>query len=124
MDDARRNGDREALARADATIARQVVEIARLQRRLEDERFAADLRDALAVASSAAVIAAPVTHQRLLEMIVETAAEVIGARAGALFRIDEATEELIFEVALGPKAAEVRQFRVPLGHGIAGLVAL
>ncbi len=57
-------------------------------------------------------------------MIVETAAHVISARAGALFRVDEAAHEQIFEVAIGPKAAEVRKLRVPLGHGIAGLVAV
>jgi GAF domain-containing protein len=57
-------------------------------------------------------------------MIVETAAHVISARAAALFLIDEEAEELIFEVALGSKAEEVKKFRVPLGHGIAGLVAV
>lgn len=122
MDDGDR--DREALAGAETTIARQAEEIARLRRQLADEPFAADLRAALTVAGAAATIAAPVPHQRLLEMIVETAANVIGARAGALFLIDEAAEQLIFEVAIGPKATDVKQLRVPLGHGIAGLVAL
>jgi GAF domain-containing protein len=116
--------DREALARAQETIARQAREIERLERRIEDERFAEDLRDALALASAAGTIASPVSHTRLLEMIVETAANVIFARAAALFLIDEEAEELIFEVALGSKAEEVKKFRVPLGHGIAGLVAL
>ena len=49
---------------------------------------------------------------------------MIGAHAGALFLVDEDGDELIFEVAIGPKAAEVKRFRVPLGHGIAGLVAV
>src|SRR5205823_552051 len=31
--------------------------------------------------------------------------------------------ELVFEIALGQKADEVKKFRVPLGHGIAGHVA-
>lgn len=117
-------GDREALARAQETIERQAREIQRLERRVGDERFAEDLRDALALASAAGTIASPVSHSRLLEMIVETAANVIFARAAALFLIDEEAEELIFEVALGSKAEEVKKFRVPLGHGIAGLVAL
>jgi GAF domain-containing protein len=55
---------------------------------------------------------------------VETAAHVIAAESAALFLLDEPAQELIFEVALGPKASEVKRFRVPLGHGIAGLVAL
>lgn len=99
-------------------------EISRLKRRLTDERFAEELRDALTLAATAGSISSPVTHSRLLEMIVETAAHVIPSRAAALFLIDEETEELIFEVALGSKADEVKKFRIPLGHGIAGLVAV
>jgi GAF domain-containing protein len=69
-------------------------------------------------------VAAPATHERLLEMIVETAAGVISARAGALFLVDEEAGDLVFQVAIGGSADEVKQFRVPLGHGIAGGVAL
>lgn len=107
-----------------ATIARQAAEIERLRRRVADERAAEELRDALSLAAAAGAVASPVAHGRLLEMIVETAASVISARAGALFLIDEEAEELTFEVAIGPKAPEVKRFRVPLGTGIAGLVAV
>ena len=124
MDNDPRGGDREALARAQETIGWQQEEIEHLRRRVADERFAEDLRDALTLAATAGTIASPVTHSQLLEMIVETAAHVIFARAGALFLIDEEAQELIFEVALGSKAEEVKKFRVPLGHGIAGLVAV
>lgn len=113
----------EALADARAAIARQAREIERL-RRLADEGGAAELRAALALAATVGTIGSPVTHGRLLEMIVETAAAVIGARAGALFLIDEPAGDLVFEVAIGPKADAARRFRVPLGHGIAGLVAV
>jgi GAF domain-containing protein len=99
-------------------------EIARLRRRLADERFAEELRETLTLAATAGTIAAPVEHSRLLSMVVETAASVIPSRAASLFLIDEEAEELVFEVALGSKAEEVRTFRVPLGHGIAGLVAV
>ena len=105
-------------------LARARAEISRLERRLADERFAEDLREALTLAAVAGAIATPVTHSRLSEMIVETAAHVISARAAALFLVDEDSQELVFEVALGSKAEEVRKFRVPLGHGIAGLVAV
>jgi len=56
-------------------------------------------------------------------MIVETAAQVITSQAASLFLIDDEHQELVFEVALGQKASEVKKFRVPLGHGIAGHVA-
>lgn len=105
-------------------LARAREEIARLKRRLADERFAEDLRGALTLTAVAGTIATPVTHSRLSEMIVQTAAHVISARAAALFLVDEDAQELVFEVALGSKAEEVRKFRVPLGHGIAGLVAV
>src|SRR5215207_4988032 len=115
--------DAEDRAREEA-LARAQEEISRLRRKLADERFAEELKDALTLAAAAGEIASPVTHSRLLEMIVETAASVIPSRAAALFLLDEETEELVFEVALGSKAEEVRRFRVPLGHGIAGLVAV
>ena len=116
--------DRDLLTEAQATIARQANELQRLRDRLDDERFAEELRTALTLAASAGTIASPVTHTRLLELIVETAADVIGARAGALFLVDEAHNDLTFEVAVGPKAAEAKRFRLPLGQGIAGLVAV
>ena len=124
MNDNPQAGDQDTLARAQETIARQAEEIERLRRRLTDERFAEDLREVLTLVAAGSTIASPVTHSRLLEMIVETAANVISARAASLFLIDEEAQELVFEVALGSKAEEVRKFRVPLGHGIAGLVAV
>ncbi len=124
MSDAESVPEGDALAQARATIARQAEEIERLRRRAADERWAEEMRDALQVAATTGAIAAPVTHHRLLEMIVQTAAQVITARAAALFLIDEERQELVFEVALGHKAAEAKKFRVPLGHGIAGLVAV
>ncbi|MBV9279276.1 MAG: GAF domain-containing protein [Chloroflexi bacterium] len=114
----------DSLAEARATIERQAAEIDRLQRQLADARFAEELRQSLILSATAGTIASPVKHTRLLEMIVETAAHVIRANAGSLFLIDEETQELVFEVALGQKAEEVKKFRVPLGHGIAGLVAV
>lgn len=106
------------------TITRQVIEIERLKRRIADDRFADELREAFSLTAIAATITSPVPQSRLLEMIVETAAHLITSRGAALFLIDDETQELVFEVALGDKAAEVKKFRVPLGTGIAGLVAV
>jgi len=115
-------GDTLSVARE--TIARQADEIARLRRDLADERFARELRDALTVAKTVGTVAAPVSHDRLLELIVGTATQVLSARGASLFVIDEETQELVFEVALGEHAVDVGKFRVPLGHGVAGLVAV
>src|SRR5207237_5758888 len=111
------------LAEALAVIARQAEEIELLRTQHADARLAEDLRAALVRSALAGTIAAPVTHSRLLEMIVETAAQVISSRAASLFLINEDSQELVFEVALGQKADEVKKFSVPMGHGIAGLVA-
>ncbi len=108
---------------ARATIERQTEEIERLRRRLSDARFAEDLRETLTLAAAAGTIGSPVGHGRLVEMIVETAAAVIGARAGSLFLIDPAADELVFEVAFGPRAEQIEGFRMPANRGIAGLVA-
>lgn len=118
-------GDQDSdSARTDTTIEQMAAEIDRLKRQLADSRFADELREALVLSSTTATVASPVSHDRLLAMILETAAHVINARAGALFIVDEEAQELIFEVALGQKADEVKRFRVPMGHGIAGLVAV
>jgi transcriptional regulator with GAF, ATPase, and Fis domain len=98
-------------------------EARRLNRLLAGADAANGLYRTLTLASAAGTIATPTKHARLLESIVETAAQVILARAAALFLLDRDTSELVFEVALGGKAAEVKKFRVPMGHGIAGLVA-
>jgi GAF domain-containing protein len=116
-------GDRsldEQLASANETIAAQGRELERLQSdAAQVERF----REALGVAATGAAIGSPVSHTRLLEMVVETAVHIISANAGALLLLDEESDELVFEVAVGGKSEDVKSFRVPLGHGVAGLVA-
>lgn len=114
----------DALQQANALIAHQAAEIERLRARLAGEQLADELRDWLVHVATAGAISAPSEHNRLLDMILASAAHVISARSGALFLVDVENEELTFAAALGPKADEVRKLRVPLGHGIAGLVAV
>jgi len=113
----------DELEAARSEIERLEREVDRLRRSRDDERFAEDLRDAVTLAAATGTIGSPVKHARLIEMIVETAAAVIGARAGSLFLIDFATDELTFEVAIGPEADQIEGFRLPMTQGIAGLVA-
>jgi GAF domain-containing protein len=56
-------------------------------------------------------------------MIVRAAARAIPSPEGALMLIDREREVLTFDVVIGSTAATVKDLTVPLGHGIAGLVA-
>lgn len=105
-------------------IAQLEEEVDRLRVRVADDKLESGLRDALRLAATAGRLASPITHSQLLRMIVETAAHVIAARGGALLLVDEEKEELVFEVAIGSEAEELAGLRLPLGHGIAGLVAV
>ena len=104
-------------------LEQQAAEIERLRERLADDRFADDLRDLLLAVATTATLAAPAPHQAALRQIVATAVDVLDAQAASLFLLDEESDELVFAVALGGKAEEVQQFRLPIGRGIAGYVA-
>lgn len=112
------------LSQAHATIEHQAGEIKALKQQLEREQFAQELRQLLINSAVINMILSPFAHTHLLEMVVQTAAEVISAEAGSLFLLDTEANDLVFQAAVGPAAQAVKQFHVPLGHGIAGMVAL
>ncbi len=59
----------------------------------------------------------------LLEYIMQRCMELINAEAASLMLVDEKAQELEFKIVLGPKAQEVKPFRLPIGKGITGWVA-
>jgi sigma-B regulation protein RsbU (phosphoserine phosphatase) len=59
----------------------------------------------------------------LLEYIMQKSQNVMTAEAASLMLVIEETNELEFKVTLGPKAKEVKPFRLPIGKGISGWVA-
>lgn len=89
----------------------------------EDRQFVAALRTALATATAADTIGNPTPPDQLLEMIVRAAARAIPSPEGALMLVDTGRNVLTFDVVIGSTAATVRDVTVPVGHGIAGLVA-
>lgn len=89
-----------------------------------DHRFVAELRAALSTATAAHLIETASPPDQLLELIVRAAARAIPSPEGALFLIDHARQVLTFDVVIGSTAANVRDLTVPLGQGIAGLVAV
>src|SRR5690349_3007087 len=54
------------------------------------------------------LIESPITHTRLLEMIVEAAAQVTSARAASLFLVEEATQELVLRWRLARKPRRLK----------------
>jgi len=112
------------LTEARQTISRQAAELDELRQRLADVRFANALRQILLLTANTGAIASSATPDVTLDDIVETAASVINVRAASLFLVDEERQDLVFQVSLGEKAVSTKQFRVPLGRGIAGYVAV
>lgn len=90
----------------------------------DDARFLFELRAALVAARVAETLAATAPLEDLLDRIVGSAARAIPSPEGALFLVDRARGVLTFDVVIGDTAESVRDLTVPLGHGIAGLVAV
>jgi Nif-specific regulatory protein len=61
---------------------------------------------------------------KLLELIIESAASVVKAKAASLLLVEAKSKTLYFQVATGKKKNEVKDYRVKMGQGIAGRVAL
>jgi Nif-specific regulatory protein len=60
---------------------------------------------------------------QLLELIIDTATDMMAAKASSLMLLDHKTKKLFFKVATGEKRQEIKTFEVKLGQGIAGYVA-
>lgn len=61
--------------------------------------------------------------KQLPELIVNTAARMMQARASSLLLVDEDGQTLKFEVTTGPKKHEIKKHELKMGQGIAGHVA-
>jgi signal transduction histidine kinase len=60
---------------------------------------------------------------QVLTRIMEQVERLLNVEAGSLLLADPPTGDLVFQIALGDKATEVKPFRIPKGQGIAGDVA-
>jgi|GEM_PF-631036 len=69
------------------------------------------------------LISSSLNLQEVLAEAMEQVKRVMQVEACSLLLLDQEREELIFEVALGERGEEVKQFRLKLGEGIAGWVA-
>lgn len=86
-----------------------------------EENTVANLRKVLALTK---ILNSTLKLNELLALIMKTSSEVMRSEVASLLLIDEASQELVFRVALGGKGAELEEkFRVKMGEGIAGSVA-
>ncbi len=60
----------------------------------------------------------------LLQNVMNSAVEILNCQAGSLLLVDRETNELVYEVVVGPVADEFLGDRQPIGVGLAGKVAL
>lgn len=92
--------------------------------RAGDAAFVASLRAALLTTAATETLAATTPADHLLDLIVQTATRAIPCPAGTLFLVDAEQRVLRFAVVVGEAATTARSLTVPLGRGIAGLVAV
>ncbi len=113
----------------DARLSAAEARLASIEADRSDAAYARRLRAALDGLGILGALAAPFGQDQLLTLLVRNAARVLSAQVGTLRLLDKATNELVFEVMEGAALAQsgvpeaARKFRVPLGQGIAGLVA-
>ncbi len=60
----------------------------------------------------------------ILDIIMEKTNELVKAEAGSVLLLDDDTNELYFELTEGEKKNDIKRFRLKVGEGIAGWVAL
>jgi len=71
-----------------------------------------------------ALISSTLNLDQILENVMSISKQVMNADASSLMLIDEKTNELVYQVALGAVGEKLKQeFRLKMGQGIAGTVA-
>ncbi len=71
----------------------------------------------------ARILSASLKLDTILTKIMEQVDDMLAVEAGSLLLTDPANGDLVFQIALGDKASQVKPFRIPKGQGIAGKVA-
>lgn len=94
----------------------------------EDQQGSVDLRGLLAAerrkfqrfVEVATALSSTLNVQELLQLIMSSGSDLLGAERSSLLLVDEQTGELVFQVVGGDRDGDVAQRRVPPGLGIAG----
>ncbi|HLB05378.1 MAG TPA: HD-GYP domain-containing protein, partial [Thermodesulfobacteriota bacterium] len=75
------------------------------------------------LARLSAILNSTLDPREVQKRAMESATELMKAEVGSLLLVDEKSNDLYFEVALGEKGAKVKEIRLKMGEGIAGWVA-
>jgi putative nucleotidyltransferase with HDIG domain len=70
------------------------------------------------------VLNSTLDQREVRKRAMEAATSLMDAEVGSLLLVDEKSNDLFFEVALGEKGERLKQIRLKMGEGIAGWVAM
>ncbi len=106
--------------------AERVNEVNSLKRELQDLRTSLEekIERLSTFVSLASSINSTLDLNQLLTYLMSCATKVMKAKDSSLMLLDERTNDLVFKVALGEKGDQMQEFRLKMGQGIAGQVAL
>lgn len=76
-----------------------------------------------ALVEAAKALTSTLKLEEVLEILMQTVAQLIGPENWSLMLLDEDKQELYFEIVVGEAAPAIRHMRLPVGEGIAGWVA-
>ena len=100
-----------------ADQAAAILDRARLYRKMEERA-----RQLAALNEVGSVITSTLDLGAALNLIMDIAVELLQVEAGSLVLVDQNTDELVFEVTVGPGSADLVGTRLPPGTGIVGAV--
>ncbi len=93
----------------------------------ENRKLLADLEQRVRELSTFNLVAKTLNStlrlKEVLDIVMNKIKDLIMAEAWSILMLDEASNELVFEVALGEKGDQVREMRLAMGQGVAGWVA-
>lgn len=109
----------------------ELKEIERLKKDIEElkskiispEKESSQEEELKTLAKLSAILNSTLNPREVQKRAMEAATELMKAEVGSLLLVDEKSNELYFEVALGEKGAKVKEIRLKMGEGIAGWVA-
>jgi HD-GYP domain-containing protein (c-di-GMP phosphodiesterase class II) len=112
---------RKKAAQLSRSLKQKETEVRDLQRALEKSNEWEKQLMTLTVLSR--ILNSTLEHRTVRRRAMQAATELMKAEVGSLLLIDEETNRLYFEVALGDKEETVKTFHLEMGEGIAGWVA-